>query len=110
MNSQSCQLRIDYFIEDDESGPQRRAKETNIFYGGQKLHVAYFSALLKKYTSSLLTCSYIGQLRSNSQKFICENEPFILFGLLEGFCFRLYFFEINSNLQRWVEFDVITRN
>ena len=63
MNSQSCQLRIDYFKEGDEWGPQRLAKEPKIFYGGQKLHVVYFSALLIKYTSSLLTCSYIGQLR-----------------------------------------------
>ena len=54
MNSQSCQLKIDYFIEDDESGPQRRAKEPKIFYGGQKLHVAYFSALLIPYKKGVV--------------------------------------------------------
>ena len=79
----SCQLRIDYFIE-DESCPQWRAERDKYlycetFYGGQKLH-KYFSSLLIKDTS-MLTCSYIGQLR-NGRAFYCENERFIVFILI----------------------------
>ena len=44
-----------------------------IFYGGQKLH-KYLSSLRVRGTS-LLTCSYIGELR-NGRKSKCENEPF----------------------------------
>ena len=47
-----------------------------MYYGGQKLH-KYFSPLLVKYTS-LLTCSYVGELR-NGRKFKCDSEPFIVF-------------------------------
>ena len=48
-NSQSYQLRTDYFVE-DEWGPQWRAEKehkylySEIFYGGHKLH-KYFSSL-----------------------------------------------------------------
>ena len=67
-----------------------------IFYGGQKLH-KYFRSFLTKDTS-LLTCSYIGDLR-NGRKFKCENKPFIAFILiLKGFCFRFDFYKFNSNI------------
>ena len=49
-----------------------------IFCGGQKLH-KYFSSLIN-YTS-LLTCSYIGELR-NGRKVKCEIKPFIAFILV----------------------------
>ena len=49
---------------------------SEIFYGGQKLH-KYFSLLLIG-GMSLLTFSYIGELR-NGRKFKCENEPLIVF-------------------------------
>ena len=45
---------------------EKKLSYSEIFYGGQKLH-KYFSALLIRGTS-LLTCSYIGELR-NGQKF-----------------------------------------
>ena len=53
---------------------------------GINIHVPkYFMAVrncinifvLYRLEISLLTCSYIGELR-NGQKFKCENEPFIL--------------------------------
>ena len=49
------------------------------FYGGQKRH-KYFSSLSIKDTS-LMTCSYIGELR-NGRKFMCENKPLIVFILI----------------------------
>ena len=47
-----------------------------IFYSGQKMHkyLKYFQVK----GMSLLTCSYIGELR-NGRKLKCENEPFIVF-------------------------------
>ena len=57
-NSRSCQLMIDYLIEEDEvrNGVQKEQKYLyfEMFYGGQKLH-KYFRSLLIKDTS-LLTC------------------------------------------------------
>ena len=52
---------------------------SGIFNGGQKLH-KYFSSLLIRGTS-LLTCSYIGELR-NGWKFKYENKLFIIFILV----------------------------
>ena len=46
------------------------------FYGGQKLHKSFRSLLIKD--TSLLICSYIGELR-NSRKFEREDKPFIVF-------------------------------
>ena len=43
---------------------------SELSHGGQKLH-KYFCTLRVRDTS-LLTCSYIGELR-NGQKFKCEN-------------------------------------
>ena len=48
---------------------------SEIFYGGQKLP-KYFSSLLIKGTS-LLTCSYIGELRFD-RKFRFGNKPFFI--------------------------------
>ena len=50
-----------------------------ICYGCQKLHT-YFRSLVVNGTS-LLTRSYIGELR-NGRKFKCENKPFIIFILI----------------------------
>ena len=60
------------------NGKQKAQKYlfSEIFYGGQKVH-KYFSSLPIK-DSSLLTCSYIGELR-NDWKFKCDNKPFIVF-------------------------------
>ena len=44
-------------------------------YGGQKLHKYFCSSRIRG--TSLLTCSYIGEVR-NGRKFKCENEVFIL--------------------------------
>ena len=52
---------------------------SEIFYGGQKLHKCFCS--LRFRGTSLLTFSYIGELR-NGWKFKCENEPFIVFILI----------------------------
>ena len=52
---------------------------SEIFYGGQELY-KYFSASRVRGTS-LLACSYIGELR-NSRIFKCENKPFIVFILI----------------------------
>ena len=52
---------------------------SEIFYGVQKLHKCFGS--LRVRGTSLLTCSYIGELR-NGQKSICENEPFIVLTLV----------------------------
>ena len=49
------------------------------FYGGQKFH-NYFSSLLIR-GMSLLTCSYIGELR-NDWKLKCEKKPFVVFILV----------------------------
>ena len=59
------------------NGEQKRHKYlySEIFCGDQKLH-KYFSSLLIK-DRSLLTCSYIGELRSD-RKYQCENKPFIV--------------------------------
>ena len=63
---------------------------SEIFYGGPKLH-KYFSSFLIRGTS-LLTYSYIGELR-NGRKFKCGNKPFIVFILiLRRFRFRFVFF------------------
>ena len=73
---------------------------SEIFYGGQKLH-SYFSSLLIR-GKSLLTCSYIGELR-NGRK--CENTPFIVFILiLRGFGFRFDFVKVQF------EFGVVGMN
>ena len=48
---------------------------SEIFYGGQKLHKYFCSTRIRG--TSLLTCSYIGEVRSG-RKFECENEVFIL--------------------------------
>ena len=63
------------------NGEQKEQKYLyfEIFYGGQKLHKCFSSLLIKD--TSLLTCSYIGELR-NGRKFKCENEPFIVFILI----------------------------
>ena len=62
-------------VRNDEQKEQKYLY-SKIFYGGQKLH-KYFSSLRVRGTS-LLTCSYIGELR-NGRKFKCENEPFFVF-------------------------------
>ena len=49
---------------------------TETFYGGQKLYT-YFCTL-RVIGMSLLTCSYVGELR-NGQKLKCENELFTVF-------------------------------
>ena len=77
-------------------------KSINIYipsfsYGGQKLH-EYFCYLWVRGTS-LLACSYIGELH-NGRKLKCEDEPFIVFILilrrvLSQICFCLL---LNSNL------------
>ena len=61
------------------NGEQKEQKDLffKIFCGSEKLHNKCFSSLLIKDTS-LMTCSYIGELR-NGRKFICENKPFIAF-------------------------------
>ena len=63
------------------NGEQKEQKylSSEIFYGGQKLH-KYFS-FLRVRGASLLTCSYIGELR-NGRKFECDNKPFIVFILI----------------------------
>ena len=53
----------------------------------------YFSFLLIK-DASLLTCSYIGELR-NGRKFKCENKPFIVVILILR---RVLFLKFNLNL------------
>ena len=45
-----------------------------------ELHNKYFSSLWVRGTS-LLTCSYIGEVR-NGREFKCENKPFIVFILI----------------------------
>ena len=62
---------------------------SKIFYAGQKLH-KYFSFLLIRGTS-LLTSSYIGEIR-NGRKFKCEKKPFIAFTLsLRRVSFSFFF-------------------
>ena len=82
------------------NGEQKDLKYSysEIFYGGQKLH-KYFSSLQVRGTS-LLTCSYIGELR-NGRKFKRENKPFIISILfLRRVLFKIYLFlKFNSNLQ-----------
>ena len=70
--------------------------------------IIFFRSLLIKDTS-LLTCSYIGELR-HARKFRCENKPFIIFILfLEGFCFRFDFVLLSiRTYSRWDEFDLNT--
>ena len=81
---------------------------SEIFYGGQKLH-KYFSSLRVRGTS-LLTCSYIGELR-NGRKFKCKNELFIVLFLILRRVLSYILFYLNSirTYSRWDEFDV-TRN
>ena len=71
-------------MNEARNGEQKEQKYLyfEIFYGGQKLlHTGkYFRSLLIKDTS-LLTCSYIGELR-NGRKFKCENKLFIVFILI----------------------------
>ena len=88
------------------NGEQKGHKDSyfEIFYGGQKLH-RYFCYLMVRGTAltqhtvytyvfmfiyyvmffqlmaSLLTCSYIGEVR-NGWKLKCENESFIVFILI----------------------------
>ena len=69
-------------------------KSINIYipsfsYGGQKLH-KYFCYLWVRGTS-LLACSYIGELH-NGRKLKCEDEPFIVFILIlrRGFVSDLF--------------------
>ena len=50
-----------------------------IFYDGQKLHKCCRSLLIKD--TSLLTCQYIGELRSG-REFKSENKPFIVFSFV----------------------------
>ena len=77
------------------------------FYGGQKLH-KYVSSLRVRGTS-LLTCSYIGELR-NGRKSKCENAPFIVLTLiLRRFLSWIFFLNSTRIYSRWDEFDV-TRN
>ena len=52
---------------------------SEIFYGNQKLHKYFSSSLIRG--TSLLTCSYIGELR-DGRKLKCENKPFIVFILI----------------------------
>ena len=63
------------------NGEQKEQKYSysEMFYGGQKLH-KYLSYLWVRGTS-LLTCSYIGELR-NGRTFKCENKPFNVFILI----------------------------
>ena len=52
---------------------------SEMFSGDQKLHKSFSS--LRVGGTSLLTCSYIGELR-NGRKFKCENKPFMVFILI----------------------------
>ena len=82
---------------------------SGIFYGGQKLH-KYFCSLRVRGTS-LLTCSYIGELR-NGPKFKCKNEAFtVLIFIRNRVLFQICFFLIQFNFTAvgWDELDV-TRN
>ena len=75
----------------------RKSMNIYIFYGGQKLH-KYFCSLLVRGTS-LLTCSYIGELR-NERKLKCENEPFnVLILILRRVLSYICFLKLSSNLQ-----------
>ena len=52
---------------------------SEIFNGDQKLHKHFSSSRIRG--TSLMTCSFIGELR-NGQEFKCENKPFIIFALI----------------------------
>ena len=66
-------------VRNGEQKGQKYLYSEIFYYGGQKLY-KYFSYLLTRGTS-LLTCSYIGELR-NGLEFKCENKPFIVFILI----------------------------
>ena len=91
------------------NGEQKEQKYLyfEIFYGGQKLH-KYFRSLLIRATS-LLTCSYIGELQ-NVRKFKCENKSILFILVLRTVLFEIWIKKKSiQTYSRWDEFD-LTRN
>ena len=65
-------------MSDVRNGEQKEQKKlySEIFYGDQKLHKCFSSFVIEG--TSLLSCSYIGELR-NGRKFKFENKLFVVF-------------------------------
>ena len=76
---------------------------------GHKLRKYFTSVLIKD--TSLLTCSYTGELR-NDRKFKSENKPFIAFILVLKKSFALHFILFLNSIRTYSrsdEFD-LTQN